>query len=110
MLSRKPSSVRLLLRSFSSYSLPPHARRPLNFSSHLASPISPRSRGLSSQSKAPDTLLDYLRFRSNVDCDTLDLSVARKLGPFVDCTSNQAITYNEIIKPENEGVLQDAAR
>jgi hypothetical protein len=35
------------------------------------------------------TLLDQLRQVSAVDCDTLDVEVARKLGPFVDCTSNQ---------------------
>ena len=55
-------------------------------------------------------LIDYLRSRSKVDCDLLDVSgttlsspfrahkliadlllpVASTLGPFVDCTSNQA--------------------
>jgi hypothetical protein len=54
----------------------------------------------------PVTLLDDLRSRSDIDCDTLDVEgkptwifwciirtymfeVAQALGPFVDCTSNQ---------------------
>lgn len=35
------------------------------------------------------TVLDYLRTRSLVDCDTLDVSIAEDLGPFVGCTTNQ---------------------
>jgi transaldolase len=45
------------------------------------------------------TLLDVLRNVSGVDCDTLDLAVAKNLGPFVDCTSNQAIAYFELSRP-----------
>ncbi|PNP46096.1 hypothetical protein TGAMA5MH_02131 [Trichoderma gamsii] len=45
------------------------------------------------------SLLDALRQRSAVDCDTLDSEVAKSLGPFVDCTSNQAIAYFELNKP-----------
>lgn len=35
------------------------------------------------------SLLDSLRQATQVDCDTLDCEVAKALGPFVDCTSNQ---------------------
>ncbi|KAI8626883.1 transaldolase [Xylariaceae sp. FL1651] len=49
------------------------------------------------------TLLDLLRTLSAVDCDTLDLDVIKQLGPFVDCTSNQAIAYNELSKVDAEG-------
>ncbi|KAF5608186.1 transaldolase [Fusarium subglutinans] len=45
------------------------------------------------------TLLDALRQTSQVDCDTLDSNVAHELGPFVDCTSNQAIAFSEISRP-----------
>ena len=62
-------------------------------------------------STAPDTqktLLDYLRTRSQVDCDTLDATVASSLGPFVDCTSNQAIAFFELSKPEHIDTLKVA--
>lgn len=49
------------------------------------------------------TLLDQLRGLSSVDCDTLDLSVAAKLGPFSDCTSNQAIALAELSKVGADG-------
>ncbi|KAF4983524.1 hypothetical protein FZEAL_1059 [Fusarium zealandicum] len=45
------------------------------------------------------TLLDALRQTSQIDCDTLDSDVARELGPFVDCTSNQAIAFFEVSRP-----------
>ncbi|KAL1305875.1 hypothetical protein AAFC00_004025 [Neodothiora populina] len=54
------------------------------------------------------TLLDVLRSKSQVDCDTLDPEVARILGPFVDCTSNQAIAYGELSKPENASLVTEA--
>ncbi|KAH8655966.1 hypothetical protein BGZ61DRAFT_192075 [Ilyonectria robusta] len=44
------------------------------------------------------TLLEALRQTSQVDCDTLDVNVAKDLGPFVDCTSNQAIAFFELTK------------
>ncbi|RYP34182.1 hypothetical protein DL767_004409 [Monosporascus sp. MG133] len=62
----------------------------------------------------PQTLLDVLRAHSAVDCDTFDLEVPSKLGPFVDCTSNQAIAYHELIRVDGEGkqvhaqLIQDA--
>ncbi|KAI4845617.1 transaldolase [Aureobasidium sp. EXF-8845] len=51
------------------------------------------------------TLLSELRSRSAVDCDTLDVEVAQTLGPFVDCTSNQAIVNIELQKPQNEPLV-----
>ncbi|KAH8153020.1 uncharacterized protein LAJ45_02607 [Morchella importuna] len=59
---------------------------------------------------ATQTLLDYLRTRSFVDCDTLDISIGKDLGPFVDCTSNQAISYFEIQKPENAHIITESAQ
>ncbi|KAH8193924.1 hypothetical protein TruAng_011912 [Truncatella angustata] len=44
------------------------------------------------------TLLDVLRSRSLVDCDTFDDLVPKSLGPFIDCTSNQAIAYHELTR------------
>ncbi|OJZ90407.1 hypothetical protein ASPFODRAFT_126076 [Aspergillus luchuensis CBS 106.47] len=57
------------------------------------------------------TGLDYIRSRSIVDCDTMDeqgTTVAKTLGPFHDCTSNQAIAYNELTKPEHAELLQSS--
>ncbi|KAI1737874.1 putative transaldolase [Xylaria scruposa] len=51
------------------------------------------------------TLLDLLRTLSAVDLDSLDVEVAKQLGPFVDCTSNQAIAHNELSKTDAEGQL-----
>ncbi|CAM1508590.1 Fc.00g054380.m01.CDS01 [Cosmosporella sp. VM-42] len=45
------------------------------------------------------TLMEALRQTTKVDCDTLDCDVAKDLGPFVDCTSNQAIAYFELSRP-----------
>ncbi|KAI5254551.1 hypothetical protein E4T42_02313 [Aureobasidium subglaciale] len=56
------------------------------------------------------TLLSELRARSAIDCDTLDLEVAKALGPFVDCTSNQAIVNIELQKPQNEPLVVEAIR
>ncbi|KAK3292892.1 uncharacterized protein B0H64DRAFT_403031 [Chaetomium fimeti] len=49
------------------------------------------------------TLLDHLRTLSAVDCDTLDADVAASLGPFVDCTSNQAIAFAELTRVDDHG-------
>ncbi|KAK4464317.1 hypothetical protein QBC42DRAFT_263515 [Cladorrhinum samala] len=49
------------------------------------------------------SLLDDLRGLSTVDCDTLDPEVAARLGPFADCTSNQAIAYAELSKVDGNG-------
>ncbi|KAI1074821.1 putative transaldolase [Whalleya microplaca] len=60
------------------------------------------------------TLLDVLRSHSAVDCDTLNSEVPKKLGPFVDCTSNQAIAYGELSRVDGDGkqvhaqLIQDA--
>ncbi|ORY70351.1 transaldolase [Pseudomassariella vexata] len=51
----------------------------------------------------PQTLLDVLRSLSVVDSDTLSDEVPRDLGPFVDCTSNQAIAYHELIRVDGDG-------
>lgn len=51
------------------------------------------------------TLLDKLRELSAVDCDTLDSEVAKTLGKFVDCTSNQAIAFSELTKTSAGGEL-----
>ncbi|KAI3322768.1 transaldolase [Xylariaceae sp. AK1471] len=56
-------------------------------------------------SDVPKTLLDVLREHSSVDCDTFDVDVAKRLGPFVDSTSNQAIAYHELIRVGEEGSL-----
>ncbi|WAO93572.1 Transaldolase [Fusarium falciforme] len=62
-------------------------------------------------------LLDALRQTSQVDCDTLDSDVARELGPFVDCTSNQAIAFFEVSRPlagqsllHHESLIAEAIR
>ncbi|KAI5917910.1 transaldolase [Camillea tinctor] len=49
------------------------------------------------------TLLDVLRSKSAVDCDTFTVDVPQKLGPFVDCTSNQAIAYHELVRVDADG-------
>ncbi|KAI5845344.1 transaldolase [Tricharina praecox] len=58
---------------------------------------------------ATQTQLSHLRAQSAIDCDTLDVSVAEALGPFADCTSNQAIALGELTKPANAPVLTAAA-
>ena len=58
---------------------------------------------------ASNSLLERLRQRTLVDCDTLDASVPASLGPFEDCTSNQAIALLELSKPANGSVLHDAS-
>ncbi|KAI1393050.1 putative transaldolase [Hypoxylon trugodes] len=50
-------------------------------------------------------LLDVLRSHTAVDCDTFDDQVPKQLGPFVDCTSNQAIAYHELIRVDGDGNL-----
>ncbi|KAK4197387.1 putative transaldolase [Triangularia verruculosa] len=51
------------------------------------------------------SLLDELRGLSSVACDTLNADVASKFGPFVDCTSNQAIAYSELSRVNGDGKL-----
>ncbi|KAG8167685.1 hypothetical protein KVR01_003374 [Diaporthe batatas] len=51
------------------------------------------------------TLLQRLRELSAVDCDTLDSEVARRMGPFCDCTSNQAIAFAELTRTGAGGEL-----
>ncbi|KFA72789.1 hypothetical protein S40288_06380 [Stachybotrys chartarum IBT 40288] len=61
------------------------------------------------------TLLETLRTATQVDCDTMDHRVAHNLGPFVDCTSNQAIAYFELFRPgskpgslHHDGLIREA--
>ncbi|KAJ5317716.1 hypothetical protein PENANT_c004G01485 [Penicillium antarcticum] len=54
---------------------------------------------------ALQTGLDYMRSRTVVDCDTMDEEVAKTLGPFQDCTSNQAIAFGELSKPIRAEVI-----
>ena len=58
---------------------------------------------------AASTLLNQLRSRTLVDCDTLDASVAERLGPFQDCTSNQVIAFGELQKDLHGDLLRQAA-
>lgn len=51
-------------------------------------------------------MLQLLQTRTVVDCDTMDIDVPKALGPFVDCTSNQAIAYFELQKPENKTLVK----
>jgi len=55
------------------------------------------------------SLLDKLRLKTTVDCDTLDAEVAASLGPFVDCTSNQAIACFELQRDHHKDLLRQAA-
>ncbi|KAG8413327.1 hypothetical protein J3458_012902 [Metarhizium acridum] len=48
------------------------------------------------------SLLDSLRGASQVDGDTMDAEATEKLGPFADCTSNQAIAYFELSKVNSD--------
>ena len=57
---------------------------------------------------APLSLLDNLRTRTAIDCDTLDLDIGKHLGPFQDCTSNQAIAFNELQDPKYDALLKEA--
>ncbi|KAF8249000.1 transaldolase [Wilcoxina mikolae CBS 423.85] len=54
--------------------------------------------------------LSHLRTLSSIDCDTLDATIASSLGPFVDCTSNQAIALFELQKPSSSPLLLTAAK
>ncbi|KAI0881376.1 transaldolase [Annulohypoxylon maeteangense] len=60
------------------------------------------------------SLLDVLRSQTAVDCDTFDVEIPKQLSPFVDCTSNQAIAYHELIRIGEDGkalhaqLIQDA--
>lgn len=57
----------------------------------------------------PKTLLDCLRQHTTVDCDTLDVSVPQTLGPFEDCTSNQAIAYGELQEHRHKDLVRKSA-
>lgn len=55
------------------------------------------------------TLLDHFKTRSRVDSDTLDQQLVSLLGPFIDCTSNQAIAYLELVHTQHAELLKKAA-
>ncbi|CEL04240.1 Putative Transaldolase [Aspergillus calidoustus] len=57
---------------------------------------------------ASPTGLDILRKRTTVDCDTMDEQIAKTLGPFQDCTSNQAIAFGELSKPEHADLIRSS--
>ncbi|KAG9238630.1 hypothetical protein BJ875DRAFT_23569 [Amylocarpus encephaloides] len=59
-------------------------------------------------SSNPPTMLQLLQRKTIVDCDTMDVEVPKTLGPFADCTSNQAIAYGELSKPENKALIQES--
>ncbi|MCJ1404225.1 hypothetical protein MMC11_007450 [Xylographa trunciseda] len=54
-------------------------------------------------------LLEYLRSKTQVDCDSLSIQVATDLGPFGDCTSNQADAYLELLNPRRAALLKTSA-
>lgn len=61
------------------------------------------------QGGSHETLLQHLGAKTFVDCDTLDLSIVQALGPFEDCTSNQAIAYFELLNTRHEDLLRRSA-
>ena len=54
-------------------------------------------------------LLRYLRSKTNVDFDSLNTKLCQELGPFSDCTSNQADSYLELCKPEQAATVRESA-
>ncbi|KAI4090960.1 MAG: hypothetical protein L6R37_007815 [Teloschistes peruensis] len=65
--------------------------------------------------KSTMNMLQYLQSRTQVDFDNLDVEASKRLGPFVDCTSNQVRlppamdAYNELINPHRAGLIKKAA-
>ncbi|KAL8990412.1 MAG: hypothetical protein Q9177_000922 [Variospora cf. flavescens] len=57
----------------------------------------------------PTNLLEYLKSKTQVDVDSLDIRVSVELGPFVDCTSNQADAYTELLNPRHADLLKKTA-
>ncbi|GJJ10393.1 hypothetical protein Clacol_004619 [Clathrus columnatus] len=55
------------------------------------------------------TKLDFIRLHTSLSCDSFDVDVVKEFGPFVNCTSNQAIIYGELIKESNVDVISKAA-
>ncbi|KAL8711221.1 MAG: hypothetical protein Q9220_004366 [cf. Caloplaca sp. 1 TL-2023] len=61
--------------------------------------------------------LEYLKSKTQVDVDSLDIrgliilsyTVSEELGPFVDCTSNQADAYAELLNPRHADLLKKTA-
>ncbi|KAL8651629.1 MAG: hypothetical protein Q9210_003152 [Variospora velana] len=57
----------------------------------------------------PTNLLEYFKSKTQVDVDSLDIRVSVELGPFVDCTSNQADAYTELLNPRHADLLKKTA-
>ena len=53
--------------------------------------------------------LQYLRSKTNVDYDSLNTNLCKELGPFVDCTTNQADSCLELCKPEQATTVKESA-
>ncbi|MCJ1281404.1 hypothetical protein MMC26_000723 [Xylographa opegraphella] len=64
--------------------------------------------GSLSDSTSPVVLLEYLRSKTQVDCDSLNIQIATEFGPFVDCTSNQADAYYELLNPQRAALLRSS--
>ncbi|QUC21817.1 uncharacterized protein UV8b_06058 [Ustilaginoidea virens] len=54
------------------------------------------------------TLLEFLRSKSSIDYDSLDMAVARQIGPFADCTSNQWDAYVQLSDPTKASVVKES--
>lgn len=54
-------------------------------------------------------LLAYMRSKTQVDVDAVDVDIAARLGPFADCTSNQMDAYTELLNPRHAPLLKKAA-
>ncbi|KAF2420708.1 transaldolase [Tothia fuscella] len=56
------------------------------------------------------SLLEYMRSKTQVDLDSLNLDLAKELGPFADCTSNQADSYFEFQEPSRQDLVKSSVR
>lgn len=56
------------------------------------------------------SLLDQFRKDTVLDLDANDVEVAKKYGPFGNMTSNQAIIFNELSRPNHEELIRESAR
>ncbi|ATZ53551.1 hypothetical protein BCIN_09g03850 [Botrytis cinerea B05.10] len=91
------------------YILEPFFQNCLRFLKHTEVKSVKNIASSNNKTMAPQNLLELLRSRTVVDCDTMEFEVAKSLGPFTDCTSNQAIAFFELQKPENKKLLQETA-
>ncbi|KIO32257.1 hypothetical protein M407DRAFT_241517 [Tulasnella calospora MUT 4182] len=56
------------------------------------------------------SLLEQFRKDTILDLDSNDAEVAKKYGPFGNMTSNQAIIFNELSKPNHGDLILESAR